>query len=222
MAVRCKVLNGLANSMHIINSDIAHSRQRRRNIDEYQRDLPRLQIVEKFLFHTERDDGNTFDAPFDHAAHGESHALGVVNRGCGQDLVIVLDGNVFKALNDFRKKGIGNFRNDETENPAAPRNERSGLRIGIVAEFFDNLPNAARKLRSYRGDAVDGPRNGGDRNLCTPCNFMNAQQFSPRIRDAISIVHLSSLESTIFLTFELVVNKGIFQPIHHGLRFTFQ
>jgi len=36
---------------------------------------------------------------------------------------MVLDGNPLENLHDFRKKGIGDFGNDEAKNAAPPRNQ---------------------------------------------------------------------------------------------------
>src|SRR6185312_2536648 len=59
-----------------------------------------------------------------------------------QDLVAVLDCDGFENLNNFRKEGVSNFRNDETKNPAAAGNQGPRLSIRIISKFFDYAPNA--------------------------------------------------------------------------------
>ena len=68
----------------------------------------------------------------------------------------MLDRNGFEDLNDLRKEGVGNFRNDKTENPAAPRNQSPRLRIRIVAQFLDDAPDALGQRRIDGGNPVDG------------------------------------------------------------------
>src|SRR6185437_3822549 len=109
MTKRREVLNGLANAMLIVDADIADSRKRRPDVDEDEGDLASFQIVEERLFHTERYDGNAFDAALDHPANGERDSLGIVDRGSGEDFVVVLDGDVFESLNDFREERVGNL-----------------------------------------------------------------------------------------------------------------
>ncbi|MGB6715891.1 MAG: hypothetical protein WBE47_02950, partial [Candidatus Acidiferrales bacterium] len=91
----------------------------------------------------------------------------------------MLHSKVFKTLNNFREKGIGDFGDDQTKNAAPAGNKRPGLGIGIISEFLDDLPNAAGKLRSDGGYAIDGARDCGDGYLGASGYFMNTQRFSP-------------------------------------------
>src|ERR1051325_5107466 len=47
MAKSRQVLNGLANSMQIIDADVAHQRSRGSYVDKNKRDLPQLQIFQQ-------------------------------------------------------------------------------------------------------------------------------------------------------------------------------
>jgi hypothetical protein len=73
----------------------------------------------------------------------------------------VLDCDGFENLNNFRKEGIGNFRNDETENPAASRNQRPRLGIWIISKFLDYTPDPLRQGRVDGGNAVDSAGDSG-------------------------------------------------------------
>ena len=87
--------------------------------------------------------------------------FGIISGGGEQDFVAVLDCNGFEDLNDFRKEWIGNFRDDETKNPAAPGNQRPRLSIRVVAQFLDYAPDALGQRGIDGGNAVDGAGHGG-------------------------------------------------------------
>ena len=105
--------------------------------------------------------GDAFHPALDHPADRAFHAVGIISRRGKQDFVAVLDCDGFENLNNFRKEGVGNFRNDETKNPAAPGNQGPRLSIRIVAKFFDYAPDALGQGGIDGGDAVDGAGDGG-------------------------------------------------------------
>src|SRR6267378_3753895 len=84
---------------------------------------------------------------------------------------MVLDGNPLENLHDFRKKGIGDFGNDQAKNAAPPRNQCSSLRIRIIAKLLDHLPNPLGQLRIDGGDMINGTRYCGGRYLGMPGDF---------------------------------------------------
>ena len=135
------MLHRLADSVEIVDPYIAHPGPGRPDIDEDQRHLPELKVLEQHLFHAECHDSDAFHPALDHAADGAFHALWVISGRGQQDFIAVLDRNGFEDLNDLRKEGIGNFRNDETKNSAAPGNQRPRLRVRVVAEFLDYFPD---------------------------------------------------------------------------------
>src|SRR3984893_3184111 len=142
-----KVLNGLANAVLIVDANIAYTRHVRPNINEHQRHLAEAQVLDQRLFHSERQNGHTVDPALDHPPDGQLHPLGIVDRGSQKYFVIMLDGNILEGLDDLREKRVGDFGNDETENPALAGDERAGLGVWIVAEFFDHFPDTLGKLR---------------------------------------------------------------------------
>ena len=73
----------------------------------------------------------------------------------------MLDGNGFENLNNFRKEGVGDFRNDETENPAAPGNQGPRLRIWIISKFLDYAPHSLGQGGVDGGNPVDGAGDSG-------------------------------------------------------------
>src|SRR5690348_12197202 len=95
------MLDSLTNAVQIIDANIADARQRGADVDKDERDIARFQVVEKGLFHAERDDGDAVDATLNHATDGMGKTPGVVNGGAGEDFVVVLDGDIFKSLNNL-------------------------------------------------------------------------------------------------------------------------
>src|ERR1700675_3596203 len=91
---------------------------------------------------------------------------------------MVLDCNPLENLHDFRKKGIGDFGNDEAKNAAPPRNQCSSLRIRIIAKLLDHLPNPLGKLRIDGRNMIDGPRYSGGGYLGTPGDFTDIHNLS--------------------------------------------
>ncbi len=68
----------------------------------------------------------------------------------------MLDGDIFKALDEFGEEGICDFGDYEAEQFAAPGDQGAGLGVGDEVEFFDDVPD----LFGHRGvdsrDAIDG------------------------------------------------------------------
>ena len=78
---RRHVLHCLAYTAQVIDPQVADSRTTRTNINENQRNLSQLQILQQRILHAEGHDGYAFDLPFDHSAHGAFHLLRVVHGG---------------------------------------------------------------------------------------------------------------------------------------------
>ena len=159
------MLHRLADSVQIVDPDIADPRARRPDINEDQRHLPEFEVLKQHFFHTEGQDRNAFHPALDHSAYGALHPFRVVPRRGQQDFIAVLDRDGFEYLNDFWKEWVGDFGNNETENPAAPGNQRPRLRIRVVTQFLDDAPDALRQGRIDRGDAIDRTGHGSGRNL---------------------------------------------------------
>ena len=91
----------------------------RANIDEHERHLALGELIEQGFFEAEGHDGNAFDLALQHAPDAVRHPLGVVVGGADENFVAVLDGDVFKALNELGKEGVGDFGNQQTKELAA-------------------------------------------------------------------------------------------------------
>ena len=178
------MLHRLADSVEIVDPDIAHPRAGRPDIDEDQRHFPELQVFEQHFFHAEGHDGDAFHPALDHAPDGAFHPFRVVSRGGQQNFVAVLDRDGFEDLNDFRKEWVGDFRNDETKNPAAPGNQRPRLRIRVVAQFLNDAPDALGQRRIDGGNPVDGAGHGGGRNLGPFRDFSDIHRAETRWSEA--------------------------------------
>ncbi len=108
-----------------------------------------------------RHDGNAVHLALDHSAHASAHAFRVVVRVGDDDLVTATDGGKLKALYQLREKRVDDIRDDQAEHLAAPGNQGSRLRIGIVAKLADGTLYLLRSSRPHEAALIDGPRNGG-------------------------------------------------------------
>src|SRR5216684_7890313 len=98
-----QVLHRLTNALLIIDANIAHARLPRSHIHEHERDVAKTKIFDERIFHTECEDGNAVDSALNHSARGQFHSFGIVHRGREKYLVVVLDSELLKHLNDFWK-----------------------------------------------------------------------------------------------------------------------
>src|SRR6266496_1045105 len=106
------MLYRLPDSVLVVNFDIADPGHVRAYIYKHKRHLAEPQIIKKRIFHSESKDGNPVDSPFNHAPDRSLHAFRIM-RGRGKKyLVIVLDGNIFEGLNNFRKERICDLGDD--------------------------------------------------------------------------------------------------------------
>ena len=55
---------------------------------------------------------------------------------------MVSNGDGLEDLHDFRKEWIGQFGDNQPEYSAAARDQGARLRIGVVAQFFNDFPNS--------------------------------------------------------------------------------
>src|ERR1700676_806336 len=94
-----------------------------------------------------------------------------MNGGRQENFIIVADRDILKRLNNLWEEWIGDFRDDQAEDPALPRNQRPGLGVWIVAEFSNHLPHSLGQLRINTGDAINYPRDGCGRYSGTPCDI---------------------------------------------------
>ena len=150
------MLHRLTNPVLIVDANVADSRDMRADVHEDQRHFAETQVFDQRVFHAEGEDGDAIDATLDHPAHRDFHALGIVNGGGQKDFVVVLNRDVFKSLDDFRKEGVGDFGDDEAEDSASAGNQRTRLGVRVVPEFVDNFPDALGELGVDAGDAIDG------------------------------------------------------------------
>ena len=62
---------------------------------------------------------------------------------------MLFNGQGFKSLDNFWKKWIGDFGNNQTKNAAAPRNQCARRAVGVVSQLVDRLPDAFCQLGVY-------------------------------------------------------------------------
>src|SRR5690348_16678518 len=117
------MLHGLPNSIFVINGDIADPRKLGPDVYKHERNFAVMKIVDERIFHAESEDCDAIYPPLDHAAHGELHALRIIDRGRQKDFVVMLDGEVLEGLDYFGKEWICNFRDNQSKN-AAPAGDQ--------------------------------------------------------------------------------------------------
>ena len=157
-----QMLDGLTDSLLVIDLEDADARAVGTDIDENERNLAFGQLVEKRLLDAEGHHGHALDFALDHSPDAVVHALGVVVGGAHEDFVAVLDGDIFKALNQFGKEGIGDFGDEQAEEAAAAGDEGAGLGVGDVVELANHLPDALCHFSVDGAYTVHGARDGGD------------------------------------------------------------
>ena len=74
-------------------------------------------------------------------------------------------GNLFKALNQLREKGVGNVFHNDAQNAAAAGDQAARMGIGKVVQLADGAPDALGQAVADRRRAVDGSGDRGDGNL---------------------------------------------------------
>jgi len=149
------MLHGLADSVRIIDADIADAWCLRTHVNENERQISKSQVFQELVFQSERKNRDAIHASLDHSADREFHSFGIVNRGGKKDFVVLLDGQRLERLNDFGEEGISDFRNDQPEHAAASGDQCPGLAIGVVSKLGDGLPNAFCQLCIDCRDLVD-------------------------------------------------------------------
>src|ERR1035441_7338526 len=112
-----------------------------------QRNIPLGKLLEQRFFDAESHDGDAIHITFQHPANAMRHAFRIVVGRTYQNLIAVLDGNLFKALDQLWKEWIRYFRDNKAKYPTAPRHERPGLRVRKIVEFFDDFPDPFCNLR---------------------------------------------------------------------------
>src|SRR4051812_34261779 len=99
-----------------------------------------MKILDKRVLHAKGEDSDAIDSSLKHAPYSKLHTLSVVNRGSKQDFVVVLNGQVFKSLNDLGEKWVCDLRNNQAKHATAAGTKRTRCRVGVIAKLFHNLP----------------------------------------------------------------------------------
>ena len=123
------------------------------------------ELIEDRLFFAEGHDGDALDLALQHSADAGGEDDGIAVGRADQNLVAVGDGDLFKALNEFGKEGVGDVFNDDAEEAAAAGDEGAGVGVGEVIQLLDGLPDALGEALADQRRAVDGSGDGGDGDL---------------------------------------------------------
>ena len=162
MAQRGQVLHTLADAVVIIDFEQADAGTVRPLIDKHHGDVALGELLQQRLLDAERHHRDSLGLALQHAPDAQRHARRVVVGGADQDLVAILDGDIFESLNEFREEWIGDFRNDQAKEPGAPGDQRPRLAIGEIIQLADGLPHALGHLGIHGRHVIDGAGNSGD------------------------------------------------------------
>ena len=177
VAQSAKVLYALPDAVVIVHFEHADAGAFWADVDEDEWNISFGKLIEQRRFDAEGHDGYAVDLALNHAADALVHAVGVVVGRTDQDLVAVLNGDVFEALKEFGKEGVGDLGDDEAEYLAASGDESSSLGVGEVVEFADDVPHAFGQGWVHRGDAVDGAGDRCDGDVRRSCNRADVHAF---------------------------------------------
>ena len=84
------------------------------------------ELVEHGLFFAEGHHGNAIDLALQHAARACGQHSGVAVGGADENLIAVSHGNLFEALDQLGKEGIGDVFNDDAEEGGCGRRRVCG------------------------------------------------------------------------------------------------
>src|ERR1700674_733996 len=104
-----------------------------------------------------RHDGNAIHLALNHSANASAHPLGVVIRVGDDNLVAAMYSGKLKTLYQLRKERVDDIRDNQTKHLAASGNQRSRLRIRIVAELADGTLYFLRRSWPDQATSIDGP-----------------------------------------------------------------
>src|SRR6266403_3592831 len=114
-----QVLYRLANAVQVVNPDVDNAGSIGSDVNEDQGYLSEPKMPKQRLLHAKGQDRHALDTAFDHTPHGLLHSLRVVHGGGKKNLVIVLHCEMFKGLNNFREKRVGNLGYDQAQDAAS-------------------------------------------------------------------------------------------------------
>src|ERR1700733_11810106 len=104
---------------------------------------------------------------FNHHPHDSLSSLRVVISGAKQEVEPLLYGLGFEALDEFRKEGIFNIGDDQTEEVAMASRQAACMRVLIVLQVLNYLEDALFCLRGHVASPVQDVGNCCDRDTCT-------------------------------------------------------
>jgi len=159
-----EMLNAFVDAGAIVDGEDAVERARGGGVDEDEGDVVGGEAIEEEVFDAEGHDGDAVDLALEHAAGAEFHGLGLVIGRANENLVAARDGDLFELLDEFGEEGVGDFGDDEAEQPAFAGDEGAGLGVGKVVEIGNGFPDAGGEDGVDGGDVIDGAGDGGDGN----------------------------------------------------------
>jgi len=142
MAENGEVLDAFVDSSTVIDRNNAIDWARGSGIDEDEGNVIGGEAVEEEVFDAESHNGDAVDLTLEHASGAELHGLGLVVGRADEDFVAARDGNLLELLDQFGEEGVGDFGNDEAEQPASAGDEGTGLGVRKVIELGNGFPHA--------------------------------------------------------------------------------
>jgi hypothetical protein len=141
-----KILHNLLDSRKVIDSQLAHRPAHRRKVQESYRDFSSRQLVDQPRANFRGHDRHAADFVLHHSLRGLTRSPWIVIGVTENCVVTELPGPYFEALDDFRKKGILDVRDDDPQCPAVARSEMPRMYVRKISQPFDGrqhqLPRA--------------------------------------------------------------------------------
>ena len=100
------------------------------------------ELIEDGLFLAEGHYGDAVDFALQHAPRTHGKHLGIAIGGADKNLVATGDGDFFEALDQLREERVGDGFDNDAEEAAAARNQRTRMGVGQIVELLDRLPDS--------------------------------------------------------------------------------
>src|ERR1700683_1813084 len=149
MTKSAKVFNCLGGPRCITNPDVSDIRLNQSKAQEYHRNMAFLELSGDGGGHRNGHHSHTPHHVFNHHPHDSLSSLRVVISGAKQEVDHLLYGLGFEALDEFRKEGIFNIGDDQTEEVAMASRQAACMRVLIVLQVLNYLEDALFCLRGH-------------------------------------------------------------------------
>jgi len=161
MPVIDQVLHSGGDACRIVYADAADPRAGRARIQEDERDMAAAEHLDQAIIHLRRHDRDAIDLALQHAPDAGLHTRGIVVGVGDEHLLLVLNGDVLKGLDDLGKEGIGDIGDDEAVEAGATGAEGARIGVRVKTKRVDGTANALGSSWTDVRGSVNGAGDGG-------------------------------------------------------------